>query len=690
MLLIIVESPTKSRTLQKFLGSRYKVLASYGHIRDLPKSELGVDIKNNFKPHYVIPLKARKRVSLLRKETNQAKSIILATDPDREGEAIAWHLSQVLGLDHYQRITFHEITKKAIEEALRHPRGIDMDLVNAQQARRILDRIVGYKLSPLLWKKVARGLSAGRVQSVAVRLICDREKEIRNFVPQEYWTIVALLFKAKEQKLKTKGNEFEAILAKKDNKVIPKLGIKTKEEVEKILNDLKGAEYKVVNIEKKETLRNPLPPLTTSTLQQEAWKKLHFSSKFTMRIAQNLYERGLITYHRTDSLNLSEESLKSAKLFIEENFGKNYSQVRKFKTKQKSAQEAHEAIRPTQAFNTPEKIKIKAKLLDTSQYRLYKLIWQRFIASQMKSARFDTLTIDIKAKDYIFKSSGQSIKFDGFLKVYPLKFEEKILPSLRENEKLNLKKLIPNQHFTKPPARYSEATLIKALEKEGIGRPSTYAPIVSTIQERGYVYKNKEKKFEPTDLGETVNNLLVEHFPEIVDVKFTARMEENLDKIAQGKKKWQNTIREFYEPFAKRLESKYKELSKQKIAEETTNKKCPLCGAPLIIKLGRYGKFYACSNFPKCKYTAPLEKKKLGIKCPKCKIGEIIEKKTKKGKIFYACSRWPKCDFALWDKPTGEICPKCGSLLVYDKKHKIIKCSNKNCDYSKQIAGTKG
>ncbi|MCD6232886.1 type I DNA topoisomerase [bacterium] len=704
MALIIVESPTKSRTLQKFLGKDYKVLPSYGHIRDLPKSELGVDTKNNFKPKYIVPVKARKNLNILKKAAEKAKTVILATDPDREGEAIAWHLVQALQLGKpqapnsklprnlkpktqnskpYVRIAFHEITKKAIEDALKNPRDIDINLVNAQQARRVLDRLVGYKLSPLLWKKVARGLSAGRVQSVAVRLICDREKEIRKFKPEEYWSIEALLQK-QVQNSKSIKTEFSASLAKKDNKTIPKLGIKSKEEAEKIIKDLENAKYKVINIEKKEIKRNPFPPFTTSTLQQEAWKKLHFSAKFTMKLAQNLYERGLITYHRTDSLNLSEESLEKANAFIKEEFGKNYASPRKFKTKQKGAQEAHEAIRPTHPANTPEKARIKAKLLDNSLYRLYGLIWKRFIASQMSPAHFDSIDVEIKARNYTFKASGQHLKFDGFLKAYPIKFKETTLPPLKKDELLNCKKIIPAQHFTKPPSRYTEASLIKTLEKEGIGRPSTYAPVVSTIQTRGYVEKNQEKKFQPTELGEIVNKLLTEHFPEIVDIKFTAHMEEDLDKIAQGKENWQKSIQQFYQPFEKQLEKKYKELSKDKIAQEKTDKTCPLCGAPLIIKFGRYGKFYACSNFPKCKYTSPLEKKKLGIKCPKCKIGELVEKRTKRGKIFYACSRWPDCDFAIWDKPTSEKCPKCGSLLVYNKSKKIIKCSNKNCDFSRK------
>ena len=713
MRLIIVESPTKSRTIQSFLGSQYKVLSSYGHIRDLPKRELGVDIENNFKPKYIIPLKARKTVSFLKQEAQKADLVILATDEDREGEAIAYHLTKVLNLNNknsYQRIVFHEITKQAIENALKNPREIDINLVNAQQARRILDRLVGYKLSPFLWKKVARGLSAGRVQSVAVRLVCEREEEIKNFKPEEYWTIAATLLKTKDQKSNTKTtnqkikiNKFEAVLVKKDGKPIPKLGIKTKGEAEKIVKDLKKAEYKVANIEKKEVKRNPLPPFTTSTLQQEAWKKFHWPAKFTMKNAQQLYEKGLTTYHRTDSLNISEMALFAAKKFITERYGKNYwaGFLRKYKTKTKGAQEAHEAVRPTYPSREPKELKLKAKL-DDNQFRLYDLIWRRFIASQMKEASFDSTTVEIKAEPlpplsspsqrqgkekgggetFTFRASGQILKFDGFLKVYPIKFEEAELPPLEKNEILELLKLTPSQHFTQPPPRYSEATLIKTLEQNGIGRPSTYAPILSTIQERNYVKKNEQKKFQPTEMGTIVNNLLVRHFPKIVDIKFTAKMEENLDKIAKGEKKWIPVIKEFYEPFEANLKLKEKEINKKDLTEEKIGKTCPKCGAQMVIKLGRFGKFYACSKFPKCRYTEPLEKPSTGIKCPKCGKGEIVEKETKKGEIFYACNQWPKCDFALWDKPLNEKCPKCGSLLVKTKKGQI-KCSNKNCDFVK-------
>lgn len=677
MKLVVVESPTKAKTIEKFLGSSYRVLSSYGHIRDLPKSELGIDVENNFEPKYIVPLKSKKIVRALREEVEKSDLTILATDEDREGEAIAWHLSQALDLNGentYQRIIFHEITKSAIEEALKNPRKIDINLVDSQQARRILDRIVGYKLSPFLWKKIARGLSAGRVQSVAVRLVVEREREIQNFIPREYWTIEALFKKqVKEEK------EFLALLIKRGEKTIPKLGIKTKKEADEIIKDLEGAEYKVLNIEKKEAKRNPSPPFTTSTLQQEAWQRLRFPSKFTMRIAQNLYERGFITYHRTDSLNLSNLALFSAKKFITGNYGKEYwaGFLRKYKTKSKGAQEAHEAIRPTYPDNTPEKLKEK---LDDNQFSLYDLIWRRFIACQMAEALFDSTTIDISAKDYIFRATGQILKFDGFLKFYPMKYEENELPTLEINEILELIKLNSLQHFTQPPSRYSEATLIKALEENGIGRPSTYAPILSTIQERNYIEKDESRKFKPTEIGFVVNDLLVSHFPEIVDIKFTAKMEEELDEIAENKKEWVPVIKEFYTPFAEHLAKKYEEVSKKEFTEKPTKKKCPKCGAPLLIRLGKYGKFYACSKFPECKYTESLEENNINIDCPKCEGGKILAKRTKKGKIFYGCASYPDCDFALWDKPTGEKCPKCSSLLV-ETKRKRVKCLNKECDY---------
>ncbi|MCX6731792.1 MAG: type I DNA topoisomerase [Candidatus Parcubacteria bacterium] len=631
MKLIIVESPTKAKTISQFLGKDFEVESSYGHVRDLPKSTLGIDVENNFQPTYVIPTKSRKTINELKKASKNAEDVILATDEDREGESISWHLASILNLKNPKRIVFHEITKKAIEEPLKNPRGIDINLVDAQQARRILDRIVGYELSPFLWKKLFQGLSAGRVQSVAVRLIVDREKEIEKFIPKEYWNIVASF------------KNFEAIL------FLDKFAIKTKAEADKIIKDLDGAKYVVEKIEKKETKRLPKPPFTTSTLQQEASIKLHFSAKQTMMFAQHLYENGYISYMRTDSFNLSEDSLRAAEKFIDNNFGKNYLSQRRFKTKSKGAQEAHEAIRPTQPENTPEILKNK---LDIQQFKLYDLIWRRFIACQMQEAVFDSTIVDIKAKKYIFRASGQVLKFDGFLKVYPMKFEENELPALKEKEILELIKLASIQHFTEPPARYSEASLIKALEEHGIGRPSTYSPTIATIQERNYVVKNEQKRFVPTETGTMVNNLLVEHFPKIVDIQFTSKMEEDLDDIAEGKTKWIPVIKNFYEPFHKNLEEKYESVKKQN-TEKKTDEVCEKCGKPMVIKRGRFGEFLACSGFPECKNTKTIKKdaETINMKCPKCKEGDVVVKRTKKGKIFYGCSRYPACDFASWAKP---------------------------------------
>lgn len=652
MQLIIVESPTKATTIQKFLKNNFVVCSSYGHIRDLPKSTLGVNIEKDFEPKYIIPTKARKNLSELKKNIKEAEKVILATDEDREGEAIAWHITEALKkkeLKNYERIVFHEITKSAIENALKNPRRINTNLVDAQQSRRILDRLVGYNLSPFLWRKVKRGLSAGRVQSVAVKLICEREDEIKKFKPQEYWEIKALL-KSKEKE----KDKFEAILQKKDGKIIPKFEINSKKEADKIIKDLKGAEYKIKDIIRKEKKQNPLPPFTTSLLQQEAGIKLRYSAKFTMRIAQALYEKGIITYHRTDSFNLSKQSLFEAKKVIEEKYGKNYwaGYQREYKTKSKGAQEAHEAIRPTMPEKSPndlgEKLKEKEK-------KIYDLIWRRFIATQMAEAIIDSTLIEIETiKDkkpykYIFEVRGQIIKFDGFFKVYPLNLKEKILPDLEKNEILHLLELTPSQHFTKPPARYSEAMLVKILEKYGIGRPSTYAPIISTIQERNYIEKDENRKLKPTEIGIVVNEILIKHFPEVVDIKFTAKMEEELDNIAEGKIKWQKPLEEFYPPFEKHLEKKEKEVKKKDLSKKT-KEKCPECGAPLFLRWGRFGKFYSCSKFPDCKYSKPYFEE-MNIECPKCKKGKIRELRTKKGRRFFGCSEYPKCDFMSWQRP---------------------------------------
>ena len=651
MHLVLVESPTKSKTLQKFLGPDYLVEASFGHVRDLPKKELGVDVEHNFEPKYVIIPRVKKRIKELKEKAQKTDTVILATDEDREGEAIAFHLAQALGLAKLkvksqklkvQRIVFHEITKSAIKNALKNSRDIDMNLVDAQQTRRILDRLVGYKLSPLLWKKVAIGLSAGRVQSVAVRLIVERQQEIDVFNSQEYWSVEAELQKNKEN--------FIAKLIKKDGETISKFGIKTKMGADKIVKDLKDAEYKVVDIQKKEVRKYPFPPFTTSTLQQEASHGLGFSAKQTMIVAQQLYETGLITYHRTDSLNLAETFLKTAQTLITQKFGKEYAlgTPRRYKTKTKGAQEAHEAIRPSYPKKEPESIKEK---LDKNQYKLYKLIWQRAVACQMQPAITDATAVNIEAlpadragKNHLFRVTGAIIKFDGFLKVYPIKISEIMLPPLEKSEVLKLIKLIPTQHFTKPPAPYSEATLVKALEEYGIGRPSTYAPTLSTIQERNYV-KKESKYLYPTEMGILVNNLLVEHFPKIVDIKFTARMEEDLDKIAHGKQQWVPIIKNFYQPFEENLQKKYKEISKKEITQEKTDEICEKCGKPMVIKIGRFGKFLACSGFPECKNTLPLEKEEelTDKTCPKCEA-QLKIRASRFGK-FFGCSNYPKCKY---------------------------------------------
>lgn len=683
--LVIVESPTKAKTIQKFLGNDFIIKSSFGHVRDLPKRELGVDVEKNFEPKYIVPTKAKKVISELKKDSAKADTTILATDEDREGESIAWHLQEALKLKNPQRIVFHEITKPAIEAALKNPRSIDINLVNAQQARRVLDRIVGYKISPFLWKKVAKGLSAGRVQSVAVKLIVEKEREIEKFIAQEYWSIEAQLLKS--------DKEFHANLHKLDGKIIDKLEIKNKEEADKILNDLNSAKYIVESVEKKETNRHPAPPFTTSTLQQAGSQKFGWQAKMTMSIAQKLYEQGFITYHRTDSLNLSEISLLAAKDFISNTYGKDFwaGKIVKYKTKSNSAQEAHEAIRPAYADKTPDSL----KEIDTRQLKLYTLIWQRFIASQMAPAVFDSVSAEIAAENpaspaggYTFKANGQSLKFAGFLKVYPSKFEETELPDLEQNDNLELNKIEPVQHFTEPPARYNEASLIKTLEKFGVGRPSTYAPTLSVIQTRNYVARNEQKRLYPTEMGVIVNDVLVENFPEIVDIDFTAKMEKELDEVAEGKDTWQKTCKDFYTPFSKNLAEKYEKVSKSNLTKET-DKICPKCNSPLVEKLGRFGRFLACSKFPECKHTESVEgdPDTLNIDCPKCKEGKITGKRTKKGKTFYGCSRFPKCDFALWDKPfqntlgQAEFCPQCSSILV--EKGKKIKCSNKECDYIK-------
>jgi len=733
--LVIVESPTKAKTITRFLDGKYKVEASFGHIRDLPSSKMGIDIEHDFEPTYVIPPKSKKRVAELKKLAKDAPEIILATDEDREGEAIAWHLISALDLKkkEIKRIAFHEITKTAINEALEHPRALDLHLVDAQQARRVLDRLVGYELSPFLWKKVKRGLSAGRVQSVALRLIVEREREIQKFKPQEYWSIETTF---------NKDGQFLGRLAKIDGKSLDKLAIKNEDAAHKIVADLANRPAVVSEVTKKETHRSPAAPFTTSTLQQEAARKLGFSAKQTMMYAQQLYEgvelgkteaTGLITYMRTDSVNLSEQALQSAHEAIKERYGKDYllDQPRKYASKQKNAQEAHEAVRPTDLTRDPDSVK---EYLDKNQLRLYELIWKRTIATQMPEAVFDATSVDIdiagQTKKYIFRATGQVVKFDGFMKVYlegtddEEVEEEGLLPELAKGDKPKVIKTIPKQHFTQALPRYSDATLVKALEEHGIGRPSTYAPTISTIQERDYVNKI-DKRFHPTEIGFIVNDILVEHFPKVVDLQFTAQMEEELDEIAEGKKEWVPVIREFYGPFHENLKSKEKSVEKH---VELLEEKCPLSGHPLQIKFGRFGKFIACSNYPECKFTRPMpEEQKMieensgeicekcgkpmvvkfgrfgaflgcsgypecknikkiqkgtGVTCPLCGEGELVEKKSKRG-IFYACTKYPQCKFTLNAKPTGERCPKSNDLLV-ETRDGGVKCSNKDCDYERE------
>jgi len=656
MNLVIVESPTKAKTISRFLGSDFVVRSSYGHVRDLPKSKLGVDVKNNFEPTYVIPEKSKKTIAELMNEAKKAGRLIIATDEDREGEAIAWHLKEVLGGREPERIVFHEITESAIREALKNPRPIDLKLVNAQQARRILDRLVGYELSPFLWRKIQYGLSAGRVQSVALRLIVEREREIETFKPEEYWQISV--------KLSHANSIFEAALTEIDGKEADRLAIKSESEAQKLAKDLSESTFEIGGVQIKEIKRRPLPPFTTSTLQQAAWQRLRFSAKQTMRLAQQLYEGvdlgsgpvGLITYMRTDSTNLSRESVEKARQYLNENFGSQYAlpSPRFFKTKSRLAQEAHEAIRPTDPTLAPASIKNK---LDRRQFKLYELVWQRFMASQMPEARIAQTLIRIVAtksnqKIYGLRASGQKLVFDGFMRIWPTKFGQVLLPELKEGDELKLEEVSPTQHFTEPPARYNDASLVKTLEEHGIGRPSTYAPTIATIESRGYVERDENRYFRPTAVGKAVNDMLVKHFPEIVDLGFTARMEEELDAIAQGKIPWVPVIKEFYQPFHSHLEIKEKEISRREATERPSNEVCDKCGRPMVIKLGRFGEFYACSGYPKCKNTKKIPQPSLGIKCPKCGEGEVVKRRTKaKKRIFYGCSRWPECDFASWKKP---------------------------------------
>jgi len=668
--LVVVESPTKGRTLAKYLGSQYQVEASMGHVRDLPKSDIGVDVDHNFEPHYIIPRDKSKRINQLKKVMASAKTIWLATDPDREGEAISWHLSELLHNSEgkrknlqakkieqeIKRVVFHEITEEAIKEAFQNPRRIDLRLVDAQQARRVLDRLVGYNLSPILWKKVKSGLSAGRVQSVALKLIVEREKGIGSFNSQEYWSVEAQLETASQNK----EARFTADLVQLKGK---RLEIKNKSEAEGHVRVLEKALYNIAEISKKEVKRYPSPPFTTSTLQQTASNKLGFTSKKTMMLAQNLYENGLITYMRTDSVNLAPIAISVARQVIKAEYGDKYlpTGARVFKTKSKSAQEAHEAIRPTDATIKSLESQIMEGMT-RDHLRLYDLIWKRMVSSQMSEAVLEVTTVNVSAKsesiEYLLRATGSVVKFDGWLKVYGQndqdedQQEEKTLPNLDANQQLKLIELIPSQHFTEPPARYTEASLIKKLEELGIGRPSTYAPTLSTIQERYYV-ERVDRKFVPTDLGMSVADFLGEHFPDIVDYSFTAEMEEKLDEVAKGERKWQPMMEEFYKPFVKQVNETLETASRVKLEIVTVDELCPECNKQLIVKFGKFGKFLACSGFPDCKFTKAFEER-VGVKCSKCD-GEVIVKRTKKGRPFYGCSNYPKCDFASWDKPKPDL-----------------------------------
>ncbi len=671
MNLIIVESPTKAKTLTRFLGSDYYVMASMGHIRDLPEKKLGIDTKKNFELTYEVSAKKKDTVRELQTRAKKADQIILATDPDREGEAIAFHLSEVLkevknqkskGKNmegNFQRITFHEITESAIKEAIAHPGTINMQLVDAQQARRVLDRLVGYKLSPLLWRKVRKGLSAGRVQSVAVRLIVEREREIAAFKPVEYWELLVRLVKKDSQK----NAVFESKLAKIDGK---NAEIRAKEQSDAIVNELQKSEFRVSDTVSKQIRRSPYPPFTTSTLQQTAANVFGWSAKKTMQIAQNLYERGFITYHRTDSTNLAIEAVTMVRDFIGKKYGQEFlpEAPRLFKTKSKVAQEAHEAIRPTVAERTADSGEQLG--LDRDQIRLYELIWKRFVATQMNEAIYDQKIIEITAGKYLFRTTGSKAVFLGWQILFKEDKKEEgaesdseevasvqELPDLAVGEIVDLKELLPSQHFTMPPPRFTEASLIKVLEENGIGRPSTYAPIISTIQDRQYVEK-VDKKFQPTNLGNAVNDFLLANFPNLFEYSFTAKMEDELDEVANGEKEWKPVVRAFYDPFEKLLASVTANAERVKVEVEETDEVCPDDGAPLVVRIGKFGRFLACSKFPDCKFTKQFQQK-LQVKCPKCQIGDVIIKRTKTKKSFFGCSRYPECDFASWTKPKVDV-----------------------------------
>ena len=707
--LVIVESPAKARTVGRFLGDSYRVRASIGHVRDLLRSRLSVDVENDFEPRYRVPNEKKDVVRELQEEVNRASEVYLATDPDREGEAIAWHLMAAAKITKEQarRVVFHEITSDAIDAAFSHPSDIDMQLVNAQQARRILDRLVGYKISPLLWDRVRNRATAGRVQSVALRLVVEREREIEAFVPVEYWSIDAELAKREE-----KRRSFTAKLHRIRGEEVD---LKNEKDTQKIVDDLEGATYVITRVHKSLRRRNPSPPYTTSTMQQEASRRLGFTAKRTMAVAQQLYQGaevgdeglvGLITYMRTDSVNVAEAAQEEARAYIAEKYGAKYrpAKPRQYKTKTKGAQEAHEAIRPTSVRREPKAIK---KYLTRDQYRLYDLIWKRFLASQMSSATLDTISVDIVADsklqiadselttvpgdqlsaishepDYLFRTTGSSIRFMGFLVIYeeardedeaPDEGEGKILPPLSAGEILDLLRLLPEQHFTKPSPRYSEATLVRTLEEYGIGRPSTYASIISIIQTRGYVDR-EDRRLTPTEIGFIVNDILVKHFADFINVDFTARMEADLDRVASGEREWVPMLREFYGPFEKAMKQAELTMEKVDLGPQETGEMCEKCGHPMVVKFGRYGKFIACSNYPECRNTKSYQIK-VGVVCPECG-GDLVEKRTRRKRIFYGCSNYPECEFATWNQPLPQPCPHCGGLLTAVGKEmaKCVQC----------------
>lgn len=685
--LVIVESPAKAKTIERYLGKKYKVKASMGHVRDLPKSQMGVDTEDHYKPRYITIRGKGPVLKELKAAAKKVKKVYLAADPDREGEAIAWHLAHSLNIDENSdcRVVFNEITKDAIKDSFKHPRGINMDLVDAQQGRRILDRLVGYNISPLLWKKVKKGLSAGRVQSVAVKMIIDREREIENFQPEEYWSIDSLFEKDNER--------FEGYFYGLDGK---KASLSNKGEVDAILKRLPEKAFTVDKVKKRERKRNPSLPFTTSSLQQEAARKLNFRARKTMMVAQQLYEgidlgkkdggiTGLITYMRTDSTRLSETAKQEGRQYISNKYGDEYLGFQKQKKTSEKAQDAHEAVRPTSAFRDPSSLK---PILSRDQYRLYKLIWDRFIASMMAPAVMDTMTVHLVQNGIEFRATGSKIKFKGFMKVYiegrddNKKEEDKLLPDLTEGMTVEAPEIKPNQHFTQPPPRYTEARLVKTMEEKGIGRPSTYAPTLDTIQRRGYVSLDN-KRFVPTELGEIVLQLVKEFFPEIIDLDFTVKMESDLDAVEEGKTDWVQIIDEFYQDFEKRLEKAEQEMEKVEIRDEPAGEDCEKCGHEMVYKMGRYGKFMACSNFPDCRNTKAILKE-IGVDCPSCEEGKIVERKSKKRRTFYGCDQYPKCEFLSWDKPVSRPCPKCQSLLVEKKAKKGTQIQCTSCDYKEE------